>query len=150
MNRKAFVLLYISGFAFLVAIFVFFGTLDKQTPGGGAVYLGEKEIKAFELYEKAEQDLYVIELTALLAGKEASQEDEETFKNSFETLFTKRLEENGFDGTGYSFTYTFTSETVTIIGKTTTELVYHDGSLTYAVVPNVKVTVPFEESEDLR
>ena len=146
MSKKGFVLLYISTIAFIVAIFVFYGSIGKQTPGGETQYLGENEISVFQSYQEAETRIYFIELAAQLSAKAASQDN---FQADFERKFAEYLEKDdvGVKSADYSFTYQTVSGTMTIIGISSKELVIEQGNLVYREYPNIKVTVPYALQE---
>mgnify|MGYP001588837093 CR=1 FL=1 len=145
MNKKAFVLLYICVLAFIIAIFVFYGSIGKQTPGGESLYLGEKEIALFQSYQEAEQTRYAIELAALLSAQQTSQEN---FETDFKATFAEYLKNYGLTIDDYSFVYEKSENTMTIIGKTEKVLEFKGENYIYTLTPNFKVTVPFEAKEE--
>ncbi|MDP3728858.1 MAG: hypothetical protein Q8R18_05415 [bacterium] len=145
MNKKAFIFLYICAISFIIAIFVFYGSVGKQNPGGESLYLGEKEIQVFETYQEAEQQLYAIELAATLSAKQTSQEN---FENDFEKIFSEYLKKYSLTIEDYSFTYTAKEGTMTIVGKTTKQLTFQEDVYTYTISPDFKVTIPYTTTEE--
>jgi len=145
MNKKAFVLLYISTLAFIIAIFVFYGSVGKQTPGGATKFLGESEIEVFQTYQEAEMRIYFIELAARLSAKQASTEN---FQEDFERMFTSYLENNdlGIKREDYLLTYTSGAGTMTIVGIASKEIILEEGNLIYSIAPNFRVSIPFQET----
>lgn len=144
MNKKAFVFLYICSISFIIAIFVFYGSVGKQSPGGESLYLGEKEIQVFETYQQAEQQLYAIELAALLSAKQASQEN---FEHDFEKVLNEYLKKYSLNAEDYDLSYTAKGGTMTIIGKAKEPLVFKEDLYTYSIAPDFKVGIPFTTIE---
>ena len=144
MNKKAFVFLYICTISFIIAIFVFYGSVGKQTPGGESLYLGEKEIQIFKTYQQAEQERYAIELAALLSAKQAS---EDNFQRDFEKMFSEYLKKYTLEADKYSFVYQTGEGTMTIIGTTDQVLEFKEEWYTYTLTPNFQVTVPYAGEE---
>ena len=145
MSKKAFVFLYICTVGFIISIFVFYGSVGKQTPGGESLYLGENELEVFQTYQQAEQDLYALELAALLSAKQASQEN---FQADFEKIFAEYLKKYNLTLEDFTFTYTTKEDTMTIIGKSTKEFVYTEEVYTYKIKPSFKVRIPFQTTEE--
>ena len=141
MNRKAMVFLYICAIAFIIAIVTFYGSIGKQTPGGDTKLLGEKEIQLFGTYEQAEQDMYYIELAAQISAERASQEN---FQEEFEAQFAKYLEKKSITQEEYTFSYTESAGTMTIIGTAAKDIVYEEENYRYSLTPNFRVSIPFE------
>ena len=140
------VFLTISAAAFIVAIFVFFGSLAEQTPGGEAKVLGINELEVLTVYQQAEADLYYIEQAAYLSGQQVNAEN---FATEFEESFALYLENFGLSLEDYSFSYTESESMYTILGETEKELVYEEESFVYRVIPNfyVEVSVNIVEAE---
>jgi len=145
MNRRAFVFLYACTFAFILAILVFYGSVGKQTPGGDSLYLGEKQLVLFETYQTAEQDLYAIELVALLSAKQASKEN---FEEDFENFFGAYLKKYALTTEDFTLVYTTKDATMMITGKSFKELVYTEEVFTYKIYPSFQITIPWETEED--
>ncbi len=145
MNKNAFVFLYICTAGFIIAIFMFYGNVGKQTPGGESLYLGENELEVFTTYQQAEQDLYALELAALLSAKQASKEN---FQADFEKIFAEYLKRYTLTIEDFTFTYTTKDQTMTIIGKSTKELVYTEEVYIYKIKPSFKVIIPFQTTEE--
>ena len=139
MNKKAFVFLYICSIAFIIAIFLFYASVGKQSPGGETLFLGEKQIQVFQTYQEAEQERYAIELAALLSAKQASQEN---FQADFETHFSEYLKKYTLEIDKYSFTYQTGEGTMTIIGTTEQVLEFKEEWYTYTLTPNFQITMP--------
>src|SRR3989338_1736753 len=144
MNKKAFVFLYICTISFIIAIFVFYGSVGKQTPGGESLYLGEKEIQVFETYQQAEQQRYAIELAAILSAKQASQEN---FQADFEERFGQYLKSYSLEAEKYSFTYQISEGAVTIIGITEQVLELKEERYTYTLTPDFSITISYTGKE---
>ena len=144
MNKKAFVFLYISTVAFIIAAFVFYGSVGKQTPGGESLYMGEKEIQVFTTYQEAEQQLYAIEIAATLSAKKASQEH---FQVDFEKEFGKYLKHYNLTLEEYAFTYTQNSATMTIVGITEKVLEFKGSNYVYTLTPSFSVTIPYKAEQ---
>ncbi len=140
MNKRALVFLYICSFSFIIAVFVFYGSVGKQTPGGESLYLGEKEIQVFETYQQAEQQRYAIELAATLSAKQASQNN---FQADFEKRFDQYLEKYSLEAEKYSFVYQTGEGTMTIIGTTEQILEFKEEWYMYTLTPDFSISVPF-------
>ena len=134
-------MLYICAIGFIVAIFLFYGAVGKQTPGGQSLYLGEKELQLFETYQQAAAEQYAIELAATLAAKQASQEN---FEKEFKEIFGNFLERYNLEGNKYTFTFTPGEGTMTITGITNQVLEFKEQSFIYTLTPNFKITIPHE------
>lgn len=145
MKKNAFVFLYICTAAFIIAIFVFYGSVGKQNPGGQSLYLGEKELQVFESYQEAEQDIYAIELAALLSAKQASQEN---FESDFKEKFGEYLKQYSLSIEDYELTFTAKEGTMMIIGKAKKLLTYQEDVYTYTVEPHFKVSVPYTQTKE--
>ena len=144
MNKKALVFLYISSFAFLIAIFVFYGSVGKQTPGGESLYLGEKEINLYQVYEQGAQEQYAIKLAATLSAKKASTEN---FQADFEKYFSQYLKQYNLNIQDYTLTYTQTSDTMTIVGITEKVLEFKGRNYIYTITPSFSVTIPYKTEQ---
>ncbi|HIH15621.1 MAG TPA: hypothetical protein HA360_03610 [Nanoarchaeota archaeon] len=144
MNKKAFVFLYICTISFIIAIFVFYGSVGKQTPGGESLALGEKEIQVFSTYQEAEQQIYSIELAALLSAKEASQDN---FERSFEEKFAEYLKKYSLGIEEYDFTYTTKEGTMNILGKAQKSLIFKKEFYTYSIAPDFFISIPYDTNE---
>ncbi|MSR86291.1 hypothetical protein EXS74_02755 [Candidatus Woesearchaeota archaeon] len=140
MNKRALIFLYICSFSFIIAVFVFYGSVGKQTPGGESWYLGEKEIQVFETYQQAEQERYAIELAATLSAKQASQDN---FQADFEKRFGQYLKEYSLEAEKYSFTYQTSEGTMTIVGTTEQVLEFKEERYIYTLTPEFSITIPY-------
>ncbi len=139
MNKKALIFLYICAFSFIISIFVFYGSVGKQTPGGETLFLGEKQIHIFETYQQAEQDRYAIELAATISAKQSSPEN---FQQNFQNTFDKYLKGHDLTKEDYTFTYTSSDNTMTILGTTDQVIEYSEEDYVYVIPPNFKITIP--------
>ncbi len=147
MNKNAFVFLYICTAGFIIAIFMFYGNVGKQTPGGQSLYLGENELDVFVTYQQAEQDIYALELAALLSAKQASPDN---FEAEFKEIFSGYLKKYTLTLEDFTFTFAAKDDTMTIIGKSLKELVYTEEVYTYKIKPSFKVAIPFETTEEIQ
>ena len=145
MNKKAFVFLYITSLAFIIAIASFYGSVDKQTPGWDTEYFGQTQIELFTTFQEAEQDMYYIELAAKLAAKEASPSN---FEVEFLPVFNNYLNHFSLSSDHYDIDYQIEDSTMTIIGITSKNLVYQEDFYNYSISPNFKVTIPFETAKE--
>ncbi len=146
MNKKAFVFLYLCSIAFVISIAIFYGTVDKQTPGQESLYFGEKEINLFTSYQEAEEEVYFLELSARLAAKEASTEN---FEKEFEEKFGNYLLGTGLGVKDFDFVYEEGDSEMKIVAKSSAILTYYPDSFSkYTLTPSFSVTVPFETEEE--
>ena len=144
MNKKALVFLYICSFAFLIAIFVFYGSVGKQTPGGESLYVGEKEVQLYHVYERAAQEQYAIELAATLSAKKASTDN---FQADFEQEFGEYLKHYSLTLEEYALTYTRNSDTMTIVGVTEKVFEFKGRNYVYTLTPSFSVTIPYKAEQ---
>lgn len=147
MNKKALVFLYICTAGFIIAIFMFYGNVGKQTPGGESLYLGETQLEVFSTYQQAEQDMYALELASLLSAKQASKEN---FETDFKETLNEYLKKYSLQAEDFTFTFTAKDDTMTIIGKSSKELVYTEEIYTYKIYPSFKVSIPFKTTEETK
>jgi hypothetical protein len=143
MSKKGSVFLYICVVAFIISIVIFYSVIGKQTPGGETKYLGENEIELFKAYEEAEKMTYYYELSAILAAKEASQDN---FENDFKENFAKYVTNSGLTSNDFEFTFISSSGSTKIVAKAKKNIEVKGDVFTYTANPSFKIEVPFESS----
>ena len=143
MSKKGSVFLYICVVAFIISIVIFYSVIGKQTPGGETKYLGENEIELFKAYEEAEKMTYYYELSAILAAKEASQDN---FETEFKENFAKYVTNSSLTINDFDFTFTSSTGSTKIIAKAKKNIEVKGDVFTYTANPSFKVEVPLESS----
>lgn len=138
-------MLYICTLGFIISIFIFYGSVGKQTPGGESLYLGEKEIQVFQIYQQAEEQRYAIELAATLSAKKASQNN---FQADFEKYFGEYVKMYGFSPSDYTFTYTQNAGMMTITGITEKSVEFKKVNYVYTLTPDFSITIPYTTTQE--
>jgi hypothetical protein len=147
MNKKALIMLYFCAFGFVAASFLFYRYSDTYIPNED-LYLGEKQIQVFQIYQKADSDIYYIQHSALLCSKKVSKEN---FQFEFESCMNEYLLYIGYFYSDFSVSYSSSTESTIVTGISTKPLTYENEVLTYKINPYFKVEVPYalESSENL-
>ena len=128
MNKKGLAILLLAAIGFLVAVALFFSTVNKVSPVGNSTFLGETESQIFDTYVHGESLVTFLENSARLASE----------KDDFSAEFSKYLgKANKIFGTDldigdYSFEITESS-----VRAVYSRLVVLEGSgVKYSFYPN--------------
>ncbi len=143
MNRKGMVFLYICAAAFIISIFIFYGSIGDQTPGHGENVLGQAEIEVFETYQEAEADAFYFEQAARVA---ASQVERDTFVLDFGGVYGPYLEGTDLSIDDFTFSYDLHGDLVTIVAVASKELEYDENYYQYSITPSFSVTTRYKQA----
>lgn len=128
MNKRGFAILLLSAIGFLVAVMLFFSTVDKLQVVGNSTYLGESEVDVLSAYIEGEELVVFLEN----AARRSSVEDD--FSSSFSSYIAKANKIFGLDMSVNDFEITKDKSFVKAVA--TKGFILEKGNAKYSVIPS--------------
>ena len=128
MNKSGVAVLLLSAFGFLVALILFFSTVDKIQPVGNSTFLGESEAEVLGTYVQGEKLMVFLENAALeSSGSEVFGDSFSGYLVKANMIFGTDLEISDFD---------ITSDKNFLRASAKKDVVLSEGGVRYTLNPS--------------